>query len=219
MEVTMRRWVWIAGSLAVILILGRQAAQGAIAHAASCPYPAGPPPLKKTQADLVTRIHARIIQANPALDTSSCGAGRTCAWTVAGALAQADAWGLPVDLVTAVAWRESRFNPHVSNIASKIAKGTAIGPLQVLPSTFADVGMNASTMLGMPEPAQIQYATSAGIAYLAKIHQQYLAGKSWCAALNAYNVGPTRYAAGARNPGYVTDIVTQANTYTELRTG
>lgn len=210
--------LWIAGGIAAALLLGRNAAQAAVAYASSCGYPAGPPPLQKSQLDLVTRIHARIAQANPALDTYNCGAARSCAWTVAGALAQADAWHLPVDLVTAIAWRESSFNPYVDNMTQRITTGKAIGPLQVLPSTFADVGMDAHQLIGMPTPAQIQYATSAGIKYLAKLHQTYLAGDSWCAVINAYNVGPAAYRSGSRNPGYTTDIVTKANAYTELRT-
>lgn len=191
-----------------------------------CPYPpAGPPPLDKSRWDLIDRIYARIIEVNPSLKQQTCRecGGRTVAHVVAGALAQAEGMGVPVDLVVALARRESTFNPHVDRVAyalqissngSNCASGSEIGPLQVKPCAFRQVGMDPTLLLGMPFPARVQYATAAGIRYLAWLRERF---PTWCDALHAYNVGPTGYQMGRRNPSYVADVVRWASAYSELR--
>lgn len=215
--------VFVAGALALAWLATRSAALGGGSGGGvgGCGYPPpGPPPLPKTQAELVRRIEARILEANPNLGVSICDElnRRSCALLVAGALAQAEGYGLPVDLVTAIAWRESSFNLHIDNLAQRIREDRAIGPLQVRPIAFRDVGMNAEQAIDLPLPAKLQYVTSAGLKYLKKLREHYLPAASWCDVLHAYNLGPSAAAAGKRNEGYVAAIVERAQRYSELRT-
>lgn len=212
----MSRILWWAGGAAAAAVVGRNVL--ARAQAGPCPYPpVGLPPLPRTREETIRRIHARIVEANPALDFPRCAEDRSCALVVAGALAQAEGWRLPPDLVTAIAWRESRFNLHVDDIQGRIEAGREIGPLQVRPIAFRDVGMDPAAMINMPMPARVQYAVGAGLAYLELLRTRYLPGASWCSILHAYNVGPTAYRAGRRNQGYVNDVIYQARRYSELR--
>jgi len=191
-----------------------------------CPYPPpGPPAVDKGRWDLIDRIYARILEVNPALGRQTCRecGGRSVAHVVAGALAQAEGMGVPVDLVVAVARRESTFNPHVDRVAyalqisqngAKCASGSEIGPLQVKPCAFRQVGMDPTLLLNMPVPARVQYATAAGIRYLAWLKGQF---STWCDVLHAYNRGPTAFRQGERAPAYVADIIQWAGEYSELR--
>ena len=191
-----------------------------------CPYPpSGPPPLDKGRWDIIDRIYARILEVNPALGRQSCRecGGRTLAHVVAGALARAEGMGVPVDLVVALARRESTFNPHVDRVAQALqisdggrtcASGSEIGPLQVKPCAFRQVGMDPTLLLEMPFPARVQYATAAGIRYLAWLKAQF---PTWCDVLHAYNRGPTAFRRGERNPAYVADVIRWATEYSELR--
>jgi soluble lytic murein transglycosylase-like protein len=136
---------------------------------------------------------------------------------VAEALAQAEHWQLPPDLVTAIAWQESRFNPHIDNIGRRVAEGREIGPMQVRPIAFRDVGMDPLLAIGLPLPQRVAYVVAAGLAYLRLLQTRHLSGASWCSILHAYNVGPTAYLAGRRNHVYVNSVIRQALQYSELR--
>lgn len=212
----LRNWLLLAGAGAGGAAL---LARRALARApAGCPYPPpGPPPLPRSRAETARRIHARIVEANPNLDVPRCAADRSCAWVVAEALAQAQDWQLPPDLVTAIAWQESRFNLHIDNIAERVAEGREIGPLQVRPIAFRSVGMDPMQAIALPLPARVSYVVAAGLAYLHRLRTHYLPGASWCSLLHAYNVGPTAYRAGRRNQNYVNNVIRQALRYTELR--
>lgn len=226
-------WVlWALGALG-ILALARAGASparggggGTPGSGSACPYPPpGPPPLDKDRWSLIDRIYARISEVNPALARQSCGdcGGRNLAQIVAGALAQAEGMGVPPDLVVALARRESSFNPHVDRVAYALqissngatcASGSEIGPLQVKPCAFRQVGMDPTLLLNMPTPARVQYATAAGIRYLAWLRGQF---PTWCDVLHAYNRGPTAYRRGERNDAYVGQILAWASEYSELR--
>lgn len=213
----MSRILWWAGGAAAAAVIGRNVL--ARAQAGECPYPpVGLPPLPRTREETIRRIHARIREANPELDMPLCAERRSCALVVAGALAQAQGWQLPPDLVTAIAWRESRFNLHIDNLAQRIAEGREIGPMQVLPIAFKDVGMDPAAMLGMVGVApRVEYAVSAGLAYLHRLRTHFFPGATWCTILHAYNVGPTAYRQGVRNQPYVDSVIRQALRYSELR--
>lgn len=212
-QIATRIW-WLGGAavLGAVVLVARRPGH-------DCPYPPLSllPPFPRSREELIRRIHARIVEANPGLDVPQCALGRSCAVVVAGALAQAQGWQLPPDLVTAIAWRESRFNLHIDNISQRIAEGREIGPMQVRPIAFRDVGMDPHGMVGSPMPALIQQAVSGGLAYLHHLRSHHLPGASWCSILHAYNVGPTAYRAGVRNESYVNAIITQALRYSELR--
>ncbi|HEU4742604.1 MAG TPA: transglycosylase SLT domain-containing protein, partial [Meiothermus sp.] len=140
--------------------------------------------------------------------------------------------GVPLDLLVAQARRESHFLPTVVTntylsigweddaIRRAVANNWAIGPLQVKPVVFVEVGLPPpSRWLGDPvrwsSQARLRDAVLAGARYLKKQRDQY---GSWCAALHAYTVGPTAYSNGARADSYVSQIINWANGYTELRT-
>ncbi len=226
------RGSWVLWGLAALgaLALARAGASpargGGGETPGTCPYPPpGPPPLDKDRWSLVDRIYARVVEANPTLARQSCGdcGGRNLAQIVAGALAQAEGMGVPPDLVVALARRESSFNPHVDRVAyalrisnggANCASGSEIGPLQVKPCAFRQVGMDPTLLLNMSTPARVQYATAAGIRYLAWLKGQF---PTWCDALHAYNRGPTAYRRGERNDAYVGQILAWASQYSELR--
>jgi len=220
------------GGIALLAGLGRAGAARAVKPERSpsptpdCSYPPpGPPPLDKGRWDLIGRIHARILEVNLALGRQSCPecGGRTIAQVVAGALAQAEGMGVPVELVVALARRESNFNPHVDRVAYALqisnngatcASGSEIGPLQVKPCAFREVRLDPTLLLKNPFPVRVQYATSAGILYLAWLKSRF---SSWCDVLHAYNRGPTAFRRGERNHAYVADIIRWAKEYSELR--
>ena len=187
-----------------------------------CNYPGSrPAPLNKTREELIERTMQRVEQANRSHSAPYCAgvAGLRCSRVVATALVQALDYGLPLDMVAALAWRESRFNLHVEDAARLIAQNKAIGPLQVRPIAFQDVGMNVNTLLDLPTIQAVSFATAAGLNYLKKLREHYLPpGSSWCDTLHAYNRGPGAFLRGERNDKYVADIIAQALEYSELRT-
>jgi len=139
---------------------------------------------------------------------------------------------VPLDLLVALARAESGFAPTVTTnryealgwtdeaIRKAVANQWAIGPLQVKPMVFLEVGLpSPSRWLGDPvpwkHPARLRDAVEAGARYLVKQRNQF---GSWCAALHAYQVGPGAYQQGRRNENYVSKIIGWANGYTELQT-
>jgi hypothetical protein len=183
--------------------------------------------LKKSWLDLADRIYQRIIEDNPALGREHCDecGGRSVAHVVAGALSQAWGLGVPPDLVTAVARRESNFNPYVDRVAYSLEishngeeciPGSEIGPMQVMPCAFRQVGMDPTRLLHVNFFERVYLATAAGIRYLAWLKSQF---PTWCDVLNAYNVGPGAFREGERSPEYVSTIIRWAIEYSELRVG
>jgi hypothetical protein len=188
---------------------------------ASCNYPSNlPPPYPKTRNELVARLVSHINQANPGLRNRVCDSHWSCAEVIAGGLVSADQYGLPLDLMAALTWRESTFNTHVNDLKRKLTDNAPIGPMQVRPIAFRDVGINPEVLLApnMLIPNKVQLSISAGLAYFKKLRTHYLPGANWCDLLHAYNVGPTAFRNGQRNHGYVTAVVTRAAQYSDLRT-
>jgi soluble lytic murein transglycosylase-like protein len=186
-----------------------------------CGYPGDlPAPYPKSRDELFARLVAHINQANPGLRNRICDARFSCAEVVAGGLTAADQYGLPLDLMAAVTWRESTFNTHTSDLDKKIRDNAPIGPMQVRPIAFRDVGINPETLLApnMLIANKVQLSISAGLAYFRKLRTHYLPGANWCDLLHAYNVGPTAFKNGRRNQGYVAAVVTRTIQYSDLRT-
>lgn len=97
-------WAVLGGAALLALAGGRAASAprggGTVGAPPSptCPYPPpGPPPLDKSRWDLIDRIYARVVEANPRLKNTSCSecGGRSLAAVVAGALAQAEGLEVP----------------------------------------------------------------------------------------------------------------------------
>ncbi|WP_205387542.1 MULTISPECIES: transglycosylase SLT domain-containing protein [Thermus] len=144
---------------------------------------------------------------------------------LASALATSTNYGIPPDIATALAWQESRFNLYLETdrIRAALAKGrctaspqTELGPLQVKPVAFCQVGKDPGQMLSMSMYARIWYAVAAGLEYLAWLKGQ-MAGASWKEILQAYNVGLAGFRQGRRNEPYACAIISQANRYSELK--
>ncbi|MCA9840176.1 MAG: hypothetical protein KC422_24915, partial [Trueperaceae bacterium] len=58
----------------------------------------------------------------------------------------------------------------------------------------------------------------AAIRYLDLLRSHYLVGASWCDLIHAYRLGPTAFKSGERASAYVSDVLAQAQRYSELRT-
>jgi soluble lytic murein transglycosylase-like protein len=212
-------WLYLGLGAVGLALLGTSAAAVATGDAGGsgdggqpCNYPPPGQPLPgKTKADLTEKIIAHIFAERPTMPNYLIQ-------QEAAALAGARDMNLPVDLIAAVAWRESRFGSHLDHLERRIANNEAIGPMQVKPRTFQDVNLNAAELLQFDPRNQIQFAVTAGELYLYKLHVHYLPGYSWCDVLQAYNLGPTAFLNGQRNRAYADSIIRKALTWSELRT-
>lgn len=209
---------------------------------AGCGYPAPglPPAPAKTVAELQNRVWQAILNYNGKVnDTANAMGfvpdtiGKTYAKYLAENLVESAIKNkVPLDLLVALARAESAFIPTVTTsryeavgwtddaIRKAVQNQWAIGPLQVKPMVFVEVGLaSPARWPGDPvlwkHPARLRDAVEAGARYLAKQRNRF---GSWCAALHAYNVGPGAYQQGKRNNDYATKIIRWANGYTELRT-
>lgn len=239
-------WMWLAGIGALILMRPRPGPNPNAKPAptprdgAGCGYPRTdlPPAVAKSNAELIERTWRVILADNGRVNDLAQSYGyealpgqyaRDLAAALVGAAQSA---GVPLDLLVAQARRESSFAPTVVTnaylaigweddaIRRAVANNWAIGPLQVKPGVFPEVGLpSPSRWLGDPvrwsSQARLRDAVLAGARYLAKQKSRF---GTWCAALHAYTVGPAAYANGARADGYVSQIIAWANNYTELRT-
>jgi hypothetical protein len=192
--------------------------------AGPCDYQPGAG-LAKTYEDLTNRIHQRILEVRKDLGTCIPATGTPCSVVLASALASSVNFGIPPDIATALAYRESRFGLYLETerIVKSLnqgrctfASGTEIGPLQVKPAAFCQTGRDPRKLLSMDMTGRIWYAVQAGLAYLEWLKGQF-PGLGWRELLQAYNVGPTAYRQGKRNASYACDIIARANTYTELK--
>ena len=120
---------------------------------ATCPYSPGSG-LSKSYEELIYRIHERIREVRPALGTCIPASGTPCTMVLASALASSINYGIPPDIATALAWRESRFNLYLESERIRAAlvkgrctsaKGTEIGP---------PAGEARSVLPGEPGPAE-----------------------------------------------------------------
>ena len=83
-------------------------------------------------------------------------------------------YGISSDLVDAVAWQESRYNPRARSSAG------AMGVMQLMPAT--------ARMLGVTNPHDVRQNVSGGAAYLRAQLERF--GNNVPLALAAYNAGP-----------------------------
>lgn len=108
---------------------------------------------------------------------------------------QANAQGVPVDLAMAVAQRESNTCHWLANGQIKVSSAGAIGVMQLMPATAAQLGVN---------PYDVNQNIQGGVAYLAQLFQQF---GDWNTTLEAYNWGPGKVSmaltAGTAIPGSV----------------
>ncbi len=190
----------------------------------TCQYQPGSG-LSKSYQELIYRIHERIREVRPNLGTCIPSAGTPCTMVLASVLATSTNYGIPPDIATALAWQESGFGLYLETdrIRAALAKGrctaaagTEIGPLQVKPAAFCQVKQDPQKLLGMDMTGRIWYAVGAGLAYLEWLRGQF-PGASWYELLQAYNVGPTAFRQGKRNPKYACAVIHRANLYTELK--
>jgi soluble lytic murein transglycosylase-like protein len=83
-------------------------------------------------------------------------------------------YGISSDLIDAVAWQESRYNPRA------ISSAGAIGVMQLMPGTARN--------LGVTNPHDVQQNVAGGAAYLREQLDRF--GNNVPLALAAYNAGP-----------------------------
>lgn len=245
-QLTRNPWVWLLGTIGLALFLRSRGLNPNAKPAptprdgAGCGYPRSdlPPAIAKTNAELIERTWRIILADNGRANDLAQSYGyealpgqyaRDLAAALVGAAQSA---GVPLDLLVALARRESAFAPTVVTntylsigwgdeaIRRAVQNNWAIGPLQVKPNVFPEIGLPPpKRWLGDPvrwsSQARLRDAVLAGARYLAKQKSRY---GTWCAALHAYTVGPAAYDSGKRADGYVSQIIAWANEYTELRT-
>ena len=96
--------------------------------------------------------------------------------------------GVPAELVRAVMWAESKFRQEAVS-----SKG-AIGLMQLLPGTAADVGV---------DPYEIEGNVRGGTRYLKQMLERFAGDEDQLVkALAAYNAGPSRVAEHGGVPPY-----------------
>lgn len=126
------------------------------------------------------------------------GAMTTPSGSIATALQNAsNQYGVPLPLLTAVAYAESRYNPSVTSSAG------AQGLLQIMPANDAT--------LGITNPFDPQQSANAGAQYLSQLYAQY---GDWTTALIAYNEGPGNLASKgpfSSSQSYAAGILANAN--------
>ena len=103
---------------------------------------------------------------------------------------------LPTPIILSLIARESSFDPGA------VSSSGAIGLMQVKPATAEWLAKKQGRSSGdLTNPTENLIA---GMSYLNWLHRR-LGGIT--PALHAYNVGPTAYLQGFRNPGYVKSIL------------
>lgn len=108
---------------------------------------------------------------------------RRCPENIAPALnASAARYGVPVELVRAVARAESAGSAHA------ISHTGALGVMQLMPGTAAE--------LGVDDPFSPRANIDAGARYLARLWRRY--GGNWVRVAAAYNAGPGRVPSSGR---------------------
>jgi soluble lytic murein transglycosylase-like protein len=114
-------------------------------------------------------------------------------------------YGVSSDLLDAVAWQESRYNPRAKSSAG------AMGVMQLMPGTARD--------LGVSNPHDVEQNVAGGAAYLRA--QLLRFGNNVPLALAAYNAGPgavKRYGGIPPSRNYVQQILHRIAVMTGYRT-
>lgn len=101
----------------------------------------------------------------------------------------APSYGVPPQLALAVANQESGFNQ------AAVSPAGAIGVMQLMPGTAADLGVNPTDLTGNVQ---------GGLTYLSQMFQKF---GNWFDALSAYNAGPGNLKAGQ---GYASSVLAAA---------
>ncbi len=100
--------------------------------------------------------------------------------------------GLPIDLVSAVAWTESGFRQDA------VSPAGAIGLMQLMPETAAELGV---------DPNDISENLAGGTLYLKRLLQRFDGDRDQLVkALSAYNAGPGTVADHGGMPPYAETI-------------
>ena len=102
---------------------------------------------------------------------------------------------LPTDLLLAVIWVESRFDPDA------VSSAGARGLMQLMPGTACDMARKLDE--DDPDPHDPCFAVRAGAAYLAWLHDRFDGDED--VALAAYYCGPGRVRRALRRSGRVPD--------------
>ena len=178
--------VWVGTGAAILLLARERSRGGSPSPQPGCGYQSGGIDLRDTRTGQIRKVLDRMYAYNPRIREScaTCNNRATGLYIAESLVDAARVLKLPLDLLTALAQRESGFNPYVSDVKERLERDKAIGPLQVRKRAFVDVGLNPYGMIGAPEPNNINYSILAGAWYLAKLRDRYLPGASWCDLLH-----------------------------------
>jgi hypothetical protein len=137
----------------------------------------------------------------------------------------AAATGMPLDLVLAIAWRESRFDLTTNlNTNSRLKGGFAVGLMQVRRLAIIDAGFVPENIGagGAGWKAILSDLIWSGVKYLAVCRNRYRKpgdGHSWADVVMCFTEGPTGSKTPARcavKRQYVADVLAKAADYSDL---
>jgi Transglycosylase SLT domain len=135
------------------------------------------------------------------------------------------ATGMPLDLVLAIAWRESSFRLSTINDANaQLRAGKAVGLMQIRRLAAIDAGYPPEGIGsgGAYWAVTLSQTTWAGVKYLAVCRNRYRKpgdGHSWADVVMCFTEGPT----GSKTPDrcalkrkYLADVLAKARDYSDL---
>ncbi|WP_373473681.1 lytic transglycosylase domain-containing protein [Sphingorhabdus lacus] len=130
-------------------------------------------PAWRPEPAILTESYAPVL-IQPAAATAILGSGQSKGIVRQHIQLAARQYGISSDLIDAVAWQESRYNPRA------ISSAGAIGVMQLMPGTARN--------LGVTNPHDVQQNVAGGAAYLREQLDRF--GNNVPLALAAYNAGP-----------------------------
>lgn len=116
-------------------------------------------------------------------------------------------YGLPFEVVKAMIWRESNFNPNA--LGDTHLQGGAIGLMQIRPPALADYNRANGTSYAHAKMYDPRLNIEVGAWYLGQLVKR----NGLTAGMEMFNVGEAGYKKGIRNTKYLASILERSKSY------